>query len=82
MILSHFLSRQTHHDSNPHEIIPFSFNMYSIVQEKYHTIGNSGRYVVQTWSQAKSSGLKLPDVHGVSKSLDLNIWPEKQFANP
>ena len=26
----------------------------------------------------KSSGLKLPKVHGVSKSLDPNIQPEKQ----
>ena len=28
MILSNFLSRQMHNDSNPHEIIPISFNMY------------------------------------------------------
>ena len=27
MILSDFLSRQKHDDSNPHEIIPISFNM-------------------------------------------------------
>ena len=27
MILSNFSSRQKHDDSNPHEIIPFSFNM-------------------------------------------------------
>ena len=32
-------------------------------------------------SQARSSGIKLPEVHGVGKSLDPNIKPEKQQAN-
>ena len=31
MILSNFLSRQKHDDSNPHEIIPISFNMQNII---------------------------------------------------
>ena len=35
MILSDFLSRQRHDDSNPDEIIPISFNMQSILQSKY-----------------------------------------------
>ena len=46
MILSDFLSRQKHTDSNPHEIIPISFNMYNILQEKYN-IGDSARYLVK-----------------------------------
>ena len=29
MILSDFLSRQKHDDSDPHEIIPISFNRYN-----------------------------------------------------
>ena len=29
-------------------------------------------------TSTKSSGVKLPEVHGVSKSLDPNIQPEKQ----
>ena len=77
MILNHFLSRQNHDDSNPHEIIPTSFNMYSNLQEKYYNIGNSAQYLVQTQSQVKSNGIKLPEVHGVSKNLDPNIQPEK-----
>ena len=28
MVLSDFLSRENNEDSNPHEIIPFSFNMH------------------------------------------------------
>ena len=41
MILSGFLPRQKHDDSNPHEIITFSFNMHSILHNKYYNIGNS-----------------------------------------
>ena len=36
MILSDFLSRQIEDDSNPHEIIPISFNTWKILQENYH----------------------------------------------
>ena len=36
MILSDFLSRQKHDNSNPHEIIPISFNMQSILQIRYY----------------------------------------------
>ena len=69
MILSDFLSRQKHNDSSPHDIIPISFNMYSVLQERYYKIGYSEKYLVQTWSQAKSSGIKFPEVHGISKNL-------------
>ena len=48
MILGGFVSRQKHDDSDPHEIIQISFNMYGILQEKYYNIGNSVKYLVQT----------------------------------
>ena len=32
-MISNFLSRQTHDDSNPHEIIPISFNMYKALHK-------------------------------------------------
>ena len=35
---------------------------------------------MQTISQARSSGIKLPEVHGVGKNLDPNIKAEKQHA--
>ena len=38
MILNDFLSRQTHDDSNPHEIIPILFNMYNTLYENYFSI--------------------------------------------
>ena len=36
---------------------------------------------MQTRSQARSDGIKLPEVHGMRKNLDPNIKPEKQHAN-
>ena len=36
MVLSDFLSRQKNDNSNPHEIIPISFNMYKILNDNYN----------------------------------------------
>ena len=77
MILSDFLSRQKNDDSNPHEIIPISFNMCKISDDCYYNIE---KYYIQTRSQANSSGVKVPEVHGVGKNLDPNLNPEKQHA--
>ena len=49
MVLSNFLSRQSNDNSNLHEIIPISFNMYQVLHEKYY---NTENYLVQTRSQA------------------------------
>ena len=35
------------------------------------------RYLIQMHCQAKSSGTRLPEVHGVQKELDPNLRPEK-----
>ena len=77
MILSNCWSRQKNDDSNPHEIIPISFNMCQILDENYY---NEEKYSIQTRSQAKSSGIKLPEVHGMGKNLDPNLKPEKQHS--
>ena len=81
MILSDFLFRQKHDDSNPYELIPIPFNMQSFLHAKYYNIGekNSVRYLVHTQSQAKSSGMKLPEVHGIGRGLKPNIQPEKHL---
>ena len=42
----------------------------------------SENYLVQTQSLTRSSGIKLPEVHGVSKNLDPNIQPQKQIVRP
>ena len=58
MVLSDFLSRQKHDDSNPNEIIPISFNMHQVFHEKYYDIEDTENYLAQTRSQTKSSGIK------------------------
>ena len=61
--------------------------MYKILEDnlsnfdKNNSFGNS-IYLVQIHSQAKTSGTKLPEVHGVEKSLNPNFRPEKQHAIP
>ena len=78
MILSNFLSRETHDDSNPYEIILISFNMYKVLHEMYYSIETKEQYLVQTQLQMKSSRIALPKVHGTKKRLDTNVLPEKQ----
>ena len=76
MILSDFLSRQKNDNGNPHEIIPISFNMHQILDNNYY----NEKYLIQTRSQAKTSGFTLPKVHGVGNNLDPYLKPEKQHA--
>ena len=78
-MLSDFLSRQNNDDSNPHGIIPISFNMHKVLDENYYKIDSC---VVQTRSETQSSGIKHPDIHGIRKNLDPNIKLERQHANP
>ena len=81
MILSDFLSNQRVDDSNLHEIIPISFNMRDVLQERYYnlnSVGTKDKYLVQTRSQVKSSRVSLPEVHETGNGLDLHVGPEKQ----
>ena len=85
MILSDFLSRQKNNDSNLHEAIPFSFNMQSILYDRYYNIGEreeEEKYLIQTRSQYKSSGITLPAVHGIDKGINPSLKPEKQVIKP
>ena len=79
MILSDFPLRQNVDDSNPHEIIPISFNLRTVLADKYYNLeGANERYMIQTRSQMKASGVQLPEVHGTRKGLDPHKIPEKQ----
>ena len=40
------------------------------------------RYLVQTRSQAKSSGIKILEIHGAKKGLDPHVRPGKQISLP
>ena len=78
IILSDFLSRQMHDTSNPHKIIPISFNMYNTLYETYYRIEMMNKYLVQTHSQMKAAGINLPEVHGTRKTLITSMPLEKQ----
>ena len=81
MVLSDFLSRQDPGDEDTKEIIPISFNMKTVLQDKYNNNNNNenvDRCMVQTRSQTKASGVELPEVHGSSKRLDPHRILERQ----
>ena len=79
MILSDFLSRQDLGNKDTTEIIPISFNMKSVLQNKYYNVNeDEEKYMVQTRSQTIASGVQLPEVHGSRKRLDPHKIPEKQ----
>ena len=79
IVLSNFLSRQKTDDSNPHEIIPISFSLRRVLHENYYKLGNiteTDKYLVQTRSEVKSSGVKVPEEHGIDKGLIPCVKPE------
>ena len=84
MVLSDFLSRQKTGNSNPHEIIPISFTLKSLVGNHFYRINNeinqpkTSKYLIQTRSQAKSSGIKVPEMHGANKGLNPQVKLGKQ----
>ena len=84
MTLSDFLSRQEQDHSNPHEIIPISFNMQNILQSRYYNISEreEGKYFIQTRLQARSNSITLSEVHGKDKGIaPPNIRLEKQVIS-
>ena len=88
MVLSDFLSRQKMDDSNPHELIPISFSFKSQVSNHFYRIDNeviiprNDKYLVQTRSQVRSIGIRLPEIHGANKGLDPHVQPGKQKTFP
>ena len=55
-----------------------------MLQTRYYNIGEreQGKCLVQTRSQNKTSGIILPEVHGIHKGIDPNIRLEKQVIKP
>ena len=88
MVLSDFLSRQKTDDSNPHELIPISFSLRDQVRDYYYHFDNEinlprkDKYLVQTRSQVRSSGIRLPEIHGAHKDVDPHVQPGKQKSFP
>ena len=90
MVLSDFPSRQKMDDSNPHEIIPISFMLKSLVHDQFYQFHSmneiseteTNKYLIQTRAQAKSSGIKVPEVHGVNKGINPHIKLGRQRPLP
>ena len=61
MTLSDFLSRQLGDDSDPHQIIPISFNIKEILKENYQNVVKD-TYMVQTRSQTKVKPANAPAI--------------------
>ena len=59
MVLSDLLSRQHENSSNPHEIIPISFNLGKVLQQNYQNYAKT--YLVQTRSQSKANNARPSD---------------------
>ena len=80
MVLSDFLSSPQGDDSDPHKIIPISFNIKEMLKQNYCTYVED-KFMVQSRSKNKARGVKLPAVHGTKKTLVLHDIPEKQPAS-
>ena len=59
------------------KLYPYLSICVKFLDDDYYNIE---QYLIQTRSQARSSGIKLLEVHGVGKNLDSNLKPEKQHA--
>ena len=80
MILSYFLSRQIEDDSNPHEIIPISFNIWKILQENYHHM-ITDTYNVQTRAQAnaQANAPTILDTQPVMQKVTAEVKDKDKF---
>ena len=77
-------------DSNPHEIIPISFTLKSIAHNHFYQFYSmnkiskteTNKYLIQTRSQAKSSGIKVPEIHGANKGINPHVTLGRQRPLP
>ena len=77
MKICDFLSRIDVDRGNPEEVIPISFNSFSMLNTiRKATLHQANRLLVTTRSKTKAEGAALPPVHGVQKQLDPAVKPE------
>ena len=66
----------------------YHFHLRSQIDNHFYQINSrtdqpkTDKYLVQTRSQAKSSGIKIPEIHGANKGLDPHVKPGKQRPLP
>ena len=77
MKICDFLSRIDVDRGNPGEVIPISFNSFSMLNTiRKVTLHQANKLLVTTRSKTKAEGAALPPVHGVQKHLDPVVKPE------
>ena len=90
MVLSGLLSRQKTDYRNPHEIIPISFTLKSLAHNHFYQFNSMyeiseterNKYLIQTRSQAKSSDIKVPEIHCTNKGINPHIKLGRQRPLP
>ena len=77
MKICYFLSRIDVDRGNPGEVIPISFNSFSMLNTiRKVLLHQANKLLVTTRSKTKAEGAALPPVHGVQKHLDPAVKPE------
>ena len=77
MKICDFLSRIDVDKGNPGEVIPISFNSFSMLNTiRKVTLYQANNLLVTTRSKTKAEGATLLPVHGVQKHLDPAVKPE------
>ena len=77
MKICDFLSRIDVDKGNPGEVIPISFNSFSMLNTmRKVTLQQANKLLIATRSSTKAEGTTLPPVHGVQKHLDPAVKPE------
>ena len=85
MILCDFLSRVAADGGDSMDLVPVSFNTFTILKEKYSHMAEfkalMADYKIMTRVQRTAAGLAAPPpVHGTNKGVNPNLEPEKQAA--
>ena len=80
MVLSYFLLRIAGDKSDPHGVIPISFNSHSTLTAHFYTFFKlqSETYTVVTRSKTKAVGTQMPKVHEAHKIVDPALNPHTQ----
>ena len=77
MKICDFLSRIDVDRGNPGEVIPISFNSFSMLNTmRKVTLQQANKLLIATRSSTKAEGTTLPPVHGVQKHLDPAVKPD------
>ena len=83
MKICDLLSRIDVDRGNPGEVIPISFNSFSMLNiMRKATLHQANKLLIVTRSKTQAEGVALPPVHGAQKHLDPTVKPEHDKPVP